>query len=464
MKILVQNHSDHSGPLHGAERAILEIIDDWAKKSPGLEFVFISKGPAGSFAQEVVNRGWKVYPLQFPWWIGSNEPRPASEQGAQFLADMAAVSEVRAIFRLEKPDIALTNTIVAPWTAIVASMEHVPHIWFAHEYGELGKDLIYRYGNEDSYTSMGELSELVVANSLATKKFLSSWIAKRKLVIQLPAVSSARIHISSDAPRSVSIGEPPAAFKIGVIGHLTEAKNQLAAVQAVKRVVDNGHDVELVLAGERDANYWLRVASYIGAHELENRVTFAGELETPFDLMSECDLILAPSLQESFGLVVLESQFLGKPVVATDNGGCAEIIIHGKTGLLVDTKSVEKVADAITRYLKNPELLVKHGIAGKIHAQELLAGANLSSTSLLSRVLAIAKSPSTVIAPRFISHWIDQLDIVADSLDLNSLAEGRGEVSARKVLVVSFPMRVLRKLGRESTAFLKKFRRPMDIS
>ena len=464
MKILVQNHSDHSGPLHGAERAILELADDWANKSPGLEFVFISQGPAGSFAQHVVDRGWKVYPLKFPWWIGSNQPQPASEQGAQFLADMAAVSEVRSIFRLEKPDIALTNTIVAPWTAIVASMESVPHIWFAHEYGELGKDLIYRYGREDSYASMGELSELVVANSMATKKFLSSWIDKKKLVIQLPAVSSERIRVSGDAPKIGSSGEPRATFTIGVIGHLTDAKNQLTAVKAVKKVLDDGHDVELVLAGERDASYWLRVASFIEANALENRVFYAGELESPFDLMSECDLLVAPSLQESFGLVVLESQFLGKPVIATDNGGCGEIILPGKTGRLVDASSVEILAEAIVGYLQSPELLAKHGTAGKIHAQEILTRANLSSTKLLTQVIALAQSPSSVVAPRYLSHWTDQIGIVADSLDLHSLAEGLGEVSARKIVIVSLPLRVLRKLGRESTALFQKFRRPMDVS
>ena len=193
MKILIQNHSDHSGPLHGAERAILELADDWESKSSDLEIVFISKGAAGTFAQHVVDRGWKVYPLQFPWWIGSNEPRPASELGAQFLADMAAVSKVRSILRLEKPDVVLTNTIVAPWAAIAASVERVPHIWFAHEYGELGKNLIYRYGFEDSYASLGELSELVVANSLATQSFLSPSVEAKKLVVQRPAVSSSRI-------------------------------------------------------------------------------------------------------------------------------------------------------------------------------------------------------------------------------------------------------------------------------
>jgi glycosyltransferase involved in cell wall biosynthesis len=460
MKILVQNHSDHSGPLHGAERAILELADDWASKSTGLEFVFISKGPAGTFAKEVVARGWKVYPLQFPWWIGSNEPRPATEQGAQFLADMAAVSEVRSIFRLEKPDIALTNTIVAPWTAIAASIEHVPHIWFAHEYGELGKDLIYRYGLDESYASLGELSELVVANSLATRFYLSSWIPRKKLVIQLPAVSSSRIHSSDPDPIERGEGKQYPAFRIGVIGHLTEAKNQLIAVQAVKRLLDEGRNVELVLAGERDAEYWHGVKEYIGVNELESRVIYVGELERPFALITSCDLIVAPSLQESFGLVVLESQFLGKPVIATNRGGCAEIILHGKTGFLIDMTSADILAATIMRYDSNRELLIDHGNAGQRHSHEIFESANLTSTVLLEKVLSIAQSPSRVVTPRFLSNWIDQLDIVAGSLDLNSLSDGRGEVSARKILIVSLPQRALRKLGRETKTLFSKIVRP----
>jgi len=456
MKILVQNHSDHSGALHGAERAILELADDWVSKSPGLEFVFISKGPAGTFAQEVVSRGWKVYPLQFPWWIGSNEPRPASEQGAQFLADMAAVSELRSILRLEKPDVALTNTIVAPWTAIAASIEHVPHIWFAHEYGELGKDLIYRYGLDDSYSSLGELSELVVANSVATQKYLSSWIAKKKLVVQLPALSSARIKTSDHDVLDRNVALHPSPFRIGLIGHLTEAKNQLIAVQAVKILLDEGHDIELVLAGQREPAYWQKVKEYIDVNELDSRVSYVGELDKPFDLMAACDLIVAPSLQESFGLVILESQFLGKPVIATNRGGSAEIIVTGETGFLIDPTSAEMLAKTITGYLGNRALLVQHGSAGQRHARDIVEKANHSSTVLLEKVLTLAQSPSSVVTPRFLANWIDQLDIVAGPLALHSLSEGRGEVSVRKILIVSFPLRVLRKVGREAKNFFRK--------
>lgn len=470
MKILIQNHSDHSGPLHGAERAILELVDDWAAKSPELEFVFISREPSGTFAQEIRARDWKVYSLSFPWWIWADEPRSASEKGAQSLADMVAVNEVRSIFRSEKPDVSITNTTVAPWTAIAASLEHVPHIWFAHEYGELGTDLLYRYGADESYATLGDLSELVVANSLATQNFLSTRMDPKKLVVQYPAVSSSRIR-ADDLGIATSVSSPvsghgdaqqPVPFRIGVIGHLTEAKNQLTAAHAVKILIDEGHDVRLVMAGERDAGYWKRIESFLGANGLDKRVSYAGELSSPFALIASCDLILAPSRQESFGLVVLESQFLGKPVIATNRGGCSEIITDGETGFLVDTTSARILAEAITRYLNDPDLLGKHGKAGHIQASNILKNANLSSSVLLKKVLKVAQSPSSVPTPQFVSHWIDQLEFLAGAGDLRALSnalakglgQGKGGGSRRKSLIFSFPLRVLRKLGRETKNLL----------
>jgi glycosyltransferase involved in cell wall biosynthesis len=60
-----------------------------------------------------------------------------------------------------------------------------------------------------------------------------------------------------------------------------------------------------------------------------------------------CDLFVAPSKYESFGLIFIEAMCFGKPVVAYDVGGAAEIIDSGRDGWLVPAGQPQKLAGAI---------------------------------------------------------------------------------------------------------------------
>jgi glycosyltransferase involved in cell wall biosynthesis len=87
---------------------------------------------------------------------------------------------------------------------------------------------------------------------------------------------------------------------------------------------------------------------------LERRATantdFLGRLrdETVRDLYRRASMLLHPG-EEDFGIVPLEAQACGRPVVALGRGGARETVVAGETGLLVEESSVEAFADAIDR-------------------------------------------------------------------------------------------------------------------
>lgn len=68
------------------------------------------------------------------------------------------------------------------------------------------------------------------------------------------------------------------------------------------------------------------------------------------DLMREFDLLLMPSRYESFGLAALEAQSVGVPVLGSNISGLRDIIIHGKTGLLIGSWEPDEYARAILAY------------------------------------------------------------------------------------------------------------------
>lgn len=119
-------------------------------------------------------------------------------------------------------------------------------------------------------------------------------------------------------------------------------------LEALKKLEGNG-DWRLTLVGDGD----LRPKYEIKTRELglEDRVSFAGRV-TDEDLPSyyaHASIFVFPSVDrsEAFGLVALEAQASGVPVVASDLDGVRTVVEHGATGLLVEPKNVEALAAGI---------------------------------------------------------------------------------------------------------------------
>jgi phosphatidylinositol alpha-1,6-mannosyltransferase len=72
---------------------------------------------------------------------------------------------------------------------------------------------------------------------------------------------------------------------------------------------------------------------------------------------------------EGFGIVYLEANAHGVPVVAGNVGGATDAVVHGQTGLLVDPTDHVAVADALVRLLRDRELARRLGTAGRERAR-----------------------------------------------------------------------------------------------
>jgi len=81
-----------------------------------------------------------------------------------------------------------------------------------------------------------------------------------------------------------------------------------------------------------------------------------------------CDVVAVPSHNESFGLVALEAQACGRPVVATDVGGLRHAVRDGHTGLLVPGHEPGRWADALAAVLDDPAERARMGANAAAHA------------------------------------------------------------------------------------------------
>ena len=113
-----------------------------------------------------------------------------------------------------------------------------------------------------------------------------------------------------------------------------------------------------------------RLEAVAGTHGLGGRVRFLGavEHEDLADYYDLADICVMPSLTETFGLVALEAQALGTPVVASAVGGLTEVVADGDTGILVAAGQPDAFAEAIATLLDDPVLRRRMGDAARDRA------------------------------------------------------------------------------------------------
>ena len=107
-------------------------------------------------------------------------------------------------------------------------------------------------------------------------------------------------------------------------------------------------------------------ARHTGASFLD-RVVFAGEVSDAQleQHLRECEIFVAPSRYESFGLVFLEAMMFAKAVVGCRAGGMSEVIEDGVTGLLAEPGDVRSLGSALSALLDDPVKRAEFGQAGR---------------------------------------------------------------------------------------------------
>ncbi|MDD5023024.1 MAG: glycosyltransferase family 4 protein [Candidatus ainarchaeum sp.] len=91
-----------------------------------------------------------------------------------------------------------------------------------------------------------------------------------------------------------------------------------------------------------------------------------------YELYYSAEVFVLSSLYEPFGMVIIEAQASGLPVIATNVGGVPEIIEHGKTGLLVPPKNKEALLENINYLIKNEKERKRMGKKGRINIKKFL--------------------------------------------------------------------------------------------
>jgi glycosyltransferase involved in cell wall biosynthesis len=146
----------------------------------------------------------------------------------------------------------------------------------------------------------------------------------------------------------------PDTQRLVCVGRLCEQKGQLLLIEAVARLIQEGIDIELVLAG--DGEMRSAVEKAIAGHGIAEHVRITGWLSSEQilgELRGARGLVL-PSFAEGLPVVIMEALALCRPVLSTYVAGIPELIEPGQNGWLVPAGSVDALVDALRQMLVVP--------------------------------------------------------------------------------------------------------------
>jgi len=239
--------------------------------------------------------------------------------------------------------------------------------------------VIYTHGEEVVQKTYNRLGRLRGPALRAADRVLAVSSFTRDRLVRDFGVAPERIRL---VPNGVAIerfipgSDPSEPFVLGV-GRLIERKGFDRLIEAFASVAGDfpGHRLRIAGKGPEEA----KLRALIDRLGMAGRIELLGPVSDAdlLDLYRRCALFAMPNRAladgdtEGFGLIFLEANACGKPVIGGRAGGAVDAIVDGETGLLVDGDDVAAIADALRALLGDPALRDRLGRGGLAHARRL---------------------------------------------------------------------------------------------
>jgi glycogen(starch) synthase len=193
--------------------------------------------------------------------------------------------------------------------------------------------------------------------------------------------------VAATAPASA----PDDTVTVLYVGRLEARKGIDVLLAAMPRVLAANPHIRLRIVGDNTIARPGTATSYLEAWRAQGhmqqwpgRVVFEGRVDdaTLRAAYRSCDLFVAPSRFESFGLVFLEAMREAKPVIGSQAGGMPEVVSDGVTGLLLPPGDSGALADAILRLAASAPLRAAMGAAGRARFLRQFTAGIMATASL----------------------------------------------------------------------------------
>ncbi|MGR3173254.1 MAG: glycosyltransferase family 4 protein [Candidatus Scalindua sp.] len=247
----------------------------------------------------------------------------------------------------------------------------VPYLILIH-----GTDLneyFYRFTKMDNWTSriVLENAAQIIVNSQATKRLVEEHsYPSEKIHIVHPGASPELFNIANQGEEIRTKYKLEGRKVLLSISRLVPKKNHVNVLKALPEVIKRISNLTYLIVGKGEEEEIIK--RIIGELRLQGYVKLLGYIDPQYiaPYYNACDVFVMPSKTvdvdyESFGIVYIEANACGKPVIGGRSGGVEDAVIDGVTGLLVDPENINEISDAIIRLLNDENLARRLGGNGR---------------------------------------------------------------------------------------------------
>jgi glycosyltransferase involved in cell wall biosynthesis len=238
--------------------------------------------------------------------------------------------------------------------------------WAAYSHGWTSENLkVETYNLIDKVMVRFADRIIPVSESLATRLHLSRSLRRRTEVIANAADLIDTTQSFPDVRKQYDVRNDE--ILLGLVGRLSPEKGHRFFIEAFKSIAAAAPQVKAMIVGEGQEREAITRA--ISRHGLEGRILLTGYQKNVSPFHNAFDILLLPSLSEGMPNAALEAMMFAKPVIASRAGGIPEVVLDGKTGLLVPSKNPVALAEAMLALISDETKRKAMGNAGKTRVE-----------------------------------------------------------------------------------------------
>jgi glycosyltransferase involved in cell wall biosynthesis len=269
------------------------------------------------------------------------------------------IRSLAAWLRRERVGVAQSN-YYSFGLGLAANLAGVPHVWRPGGHVEWGSGVRTARDGRLALHAIDVLSAIVVCNSRFVRQQFPQ--PRRRRVVVIPN--------GVPLPRDPLPMSRDGVLRIGMVAHMSPQKRHVDFIEAALRVAAVRRDVVFSIYGRvvsdaasrAYAQQLRRIAAPLIASGRMGMSEFAPGADPH---QSVLDILVLPSIGESFSNALIEAMAAGRPVIATRSGGNPEIVEHGVTGLLVRPRSPADLSLAMLDLIDRPARVCSMGRAAR---------------------------------------------------------------------------------------------------
>lgn len=291
-----------------------------------------------------------------------------------YMRDLTAVSRITAYLKDVNADLIHAQLELGDILGGLAALRmRLPIVSTLHTMPSQDMSLKSRMHQEVEYFCLRHFFNMVISVSDEARQFHKEIgkLPDRKTCTIYNGIDLSHFPVSPQSNREAVLREfniPAASTVLITVAVLRELKGIQYMIRALPEILSVYPDLYYLIAGSGDfQGALMEEAARVGVSE---RVVFAGARKDVPALMSASDIFILPTLTEALPTVLAEAMAASLPILASRVGGVPEMVEDGINGKMVAPADPQQLANVCTDMLRDPDALVKMGLAGRQIVEE----------------------------------------------------------------------------------------------